>query len=121
MATTTATQSLEDYGTSKTTVANNLAPQHDHVQRVLGLAKKIQTVPNPGWPAPRGVPYIDKPYRLSIYRHFLKISISISISIRSLLKISISIRTFLKISISISIRTFLKISISISISIRTSD
>jgi len=58
----------------------------------------------------RGVRYIDKPYRLSVYRHFLKISISISISIRSLLKISISI--------SISIRTFLKISISISISIR---
>ena len=53
----------------------------------------------------RGVRYIDKPYRLSIYRHFMKISISISISIRSLLKISISI--------SISIRTFLKISISI--------
>ena len=29
----------------------------------------------------RGVRYIDKPYRLSIYRHFLKISILISISI----------------------------------------
>ena len=63
----------------------------------------------------RGVRYIDKPYRLSIYRHVLKISISISISIRSLLKISISIKTFIEISISISIRTFLKISISISI------
>ena len=66
----------------------------------------------------RGVRYIDKPYRLSIYQHVLKISKSISISIRSLLKISISIKTFIEISISISIRTFLKISISISISIR---
>ena len=63
-----------------------------------------------GRPRPRGVRYIDKPYRLSIYRHFLKISIPISISVRSLLKISISI--------SIPIRTFWKISISISISIR---
>ena len=44
-------------------------------------------------------------YRLSIYRHFWKISISISISIWSYLKISISI--------SISIRQFCKISISI--------
>ena len=33
------------------------------------------------WVVNRGVRYIDKPYRLSIYRHFLKISISISISI----------------------------------------
>ena len=65
----------------------------------------------------RGVRYIDKPYRLSIYRHILKISISI----RSLLKISISISISIKtfIEISISIRTFLKISISISISIRS--
>ena len=66
----------------------------------------------------RGVRYIDKPYRLSIYRHVLKISITI----RSLLKISISIKTFVEISISISIsiRTFLKISISLSISISIS-
>ena len=61
----------------------------------------------------RGVRYSDKPYRFSIYRHVLKISISI----RSLLKISISIsisisiKTFIEISISISIRTFFKISI----------
>ena len=63
-----------------------------------------------GWGS-RGVRYIDKQYWLSIYRHFLKISISIW----PFLKISISIRLFLKISISIStlIRTFLKISISI--------
>ena len=60
-----------------------------------------------GGEAPRGVRYIDKPNRLTIYRHLLKISISISI--RTFLKISISIpiRIFLKISISI--RTFLKI------------
>ena len=50
------------------------------------------------------VRYIDMTYRLSIYRHFWKISIW------SFLKISISI--------SISIRQFWKISISISISIR---
>ena len=56
------------------------------------------------------VRYIDIEYRLSIYRHFWKISISISISI--------SIWSFLKISISISIRQFWKISISKSISIR---
>ena len=37
------------------------------------------------------VRYIDMTYRLSIYRHFWKISISISISIWSYLKISISI------------------------------
>merc|ERR1711952_206044 len=49
------------------------------------------------------VRYIDMTYRLSIYRHFCKISISISILIWS----------FLKISISISIRQFCKISISI--------
>ena len=49
----------------------------------------------------RGVRYIDKPYQISIYQHFLKILISMSL--RSLLKIliSISIRPFLKISISI--------------------
>ena len=46
------------------------------------------------------VRYIDMTYRLSIYRHFWKISISISISIWSYLKISISI--------SISIRQFQK-------------
>jgi len=62
-------------------------------------------------PLSRGVRYIDKPYRLSIYRYVLKISISI----RSLLKISISISIKTFIEISISIRTFLKISISISI------
>ena len=48
------------------------------------------------------VRYIDMTYRLSIYRHFWKISISISISIWLFLKISISI------SISISIRQFQK-------------
>ena len=60
------------------------------------------------WGGTRGVRYIDKPYRLSIYRHVLKISISISISIKTFIEISISIsiRTFLKISISISIRSF---------------
>ena len=42
------------------------------------------------------VRYIDMTYRLSIYRHFWKISISISISIWSFLKISISIRQFQK-------------------------
>ena len=42
------------------------------------------------------VRYIDMTYRLSIYRHFWKISISISISIWSYLKISISIRQFQK-------------------------
>ena len=42
------------------------------------------------------VRYIDMTYRLSIYRHFWKISISISISIWSYLKISISIRQFKK-------------------------
>ena len=52
MATTTVTQSPEDCGTLKTTVASNVAPQHDHVPRVLGLAKKIPNVPNLGWPAP---------------------------------------------------------------------
>ena len=54
----------------------------------------------------RGVRYIDKQYRLSTYRPFLKVSISISISKWPFLKISISIsiRPFLKISISISIR-----------------
>ena len=65
----------------------------------------------------RGVRYIDKPYRLSIYRHVLKISISIRSLLKISISISISIRTFWKISISI--RTFLKISISISISIRS--
>ena len=70
------------------------------------------------------VRYIDIEYRLSIYRHFWQISVSISISIWSFLKISISIRQFWKISISI--RQFWKISISIgslweiSISIRGS-
>ena len=54
---------------------------------------------------------MDKPYRLSIYRHFLKILISILISI--------SIRPFLKISISISIGGFQKILMMISILIRT--
>ena len=39
--------------------------------------------------------YIDKPYRLWIYQHFLKISI------RPFLEILISIRPFLKILISI--------------------
>ena len=57
------------------------------------------------------VRYIDIGYRLSIYRHFQKISISISISIRHFWKISVSI--------SISTRRFWKISISISISTRT--
>ena len=69
----------------------------------------------------RGVRYIDKPYRLSIYRHVLKISISIRSLLKISISISISIKTFIEISISISIsiRTFLKISISISISIRS--
>ena len=40
--------------------------------------------------------YIDKKDRLSIYRHFWKMSISISISIWSYLKISISIRQYKK-------------------------
>ena len=42
------------------------------------------------------VQYIDMTYRLSIYRHFWKISISISITIRQFWKISISIRQFQK-------------------------
>ena len=58
-------------------------------------------------PTSRPVRYIDIEYRLSIYRHFWKISISIW----SFLKISISIWSFLKISISISTRQFWKISI----------
>ena len=49
----------------------------------------------------RDVWYIDKPYRLSKYWHFSKISILISI--RPFLKILILMGTFLKISISISI------------------
>ena len=52
----------------------------------------------PQWPRHSPVRYIDMTYRLSIYRHFWKISISISMSIWS----------FLKISISISIRQFQK-------------
>ena len=73
------------------------------------------------WTSHRGVRYIDKPYRLSIHRHFLKISISIRPFLKILISILISIMLFLKISISISIsiRIFLKILISISISIRT--
>ena len=55
-----------------------------------------------------GLQYIDMNYWLSIYWHFWKILISISILIRTIFKISISIL----------IRTFLKISMSISISIR---
>ena len=43
----------------------------------------------------RGVRYINKPYRLLIYQHFLKIKVSI--------------RLFLKISIQISIRTFIDV------------
>ena len=69
--------------------------------------------------ARKGVRYIDKPYRLSIYRHVLKISISIRSLLKILISISISIKTFIEISISISIRTFLKISIAILISIRS--
>ena len=61
------------------------------------------------WFVAMGVQYINKPYQLSIYQHFLKISISV----RPFLKISISIRTFLRIWVSISLRLFLKISISI--------
>ena len=70
-----------------------------------------------GWGS-RGVRYIDKQYWLSIYRHILKISISIwpflkiSISIWPFLEISISIWPFLKISTSILTRPFLKIWIS---------
>ena len=52
------------------------------------------------WGRNSPVRYIDMTYRLSIYRHFWKISISISILIWSYLKISISI--------SISIRQFQK-------------
>ena len=52
---------------------------------------------------------------IDIDKVILKISISISISIRLFWQISISIGLFWKISISISIRRFWKISISISI------
>ena len=66
------------------------------------------------------VRYIHIKYRLSIYRHFWKILISIWSFLKISISISISIRQFWKISISksISIRQFWKISISISISIR---
>ena len=59
-------------------------------------------------------------YRQNIDKHFLKILISVSISIRTIWKILIliSISTWSFLKISISIWTFLNISISISISIR---
>ena len=47
------------------------------------------------------VRYIDIEYRLSIYRHFWKISISIWSFLKISISISISIRQFWKISISI--------------------
>ena len=59
------------------------------------------------------VRYIDIEYRLSIYRHFWKISISTW----SFLKISISISIFTKISLSISISIFFRFALSVSISI----
>ena len=89
-----------------------------NVSTVQSIINRIQKkICEPG----RGVRYIDKPYRLSIYRHVLKISISIRSLLKISISISISIKTFIEISISISIsiRTFLKISISISISIRS--
>ena len=58
-----------------------------HLQFGKVYPGKLKGDLDPGSP----VQYIDMTYRLSIYRHFRKISISISISIWSFLKISISI------------------------------